>query len=305
MENREQQALIPRKQALVPFRQKKIFGVHLLDDHLAAGINSLCAMLGLAAKAQVRRIRRDKELSRYLLLVKVETSGGPQYMDVLIVEAIPSWVMGLNLKAIAPVKRPLILALKAEAVEVFYRYFFKTDPGQVSRPIAPQTRRPALAGRKPQQLTRPSREGGAAELAGIKAAIRRLEAGLDGMQATVQEVKAALEEMQAAIREMQQKQQDVEARVQTQALTFEAFQAQTDVRVAWLEHWRRIAVGASDGARPEAEELASFTLVRDLARLLAASIERLLEVQGRVDQLEPKPPPRPTRRGRPRRDHQH
>jgi hypothetical protein len=286
MENREQQALIPREQAFVPFHHKKILGARLPDDHLAASISSLCAMVGLAPEAQVRRIRRDQELSKSLLLAKMKTPGGFQYMDMLLVEAIPSWVMGLNLKMIAPAKRPLILALKVEIIEVFYNYFFKTDSAQVSQPIAPSARRRAQVGRKVHRLAPPSRGTRPVEQEDIKAAIRRLEARLD--------------ELQEQVRGIEQAQQHLQAQMET----FEMFRVQMDVRVAWLERWRRIAVGASEASLPEAEELASFTLVRDLARLLVASIERLLEVQGRVDQLEPKPPPRPTRRGRPRRGHQ-
>jgi FtsZ-binding cell division protein ZapB len=288
MENREQQALLPREQAFVPFHHKKILGARLPDDHLAASISSLCAMVGLAPHGQVERIRRDQELSKSLLLVKMKTPGGFQYMDMLLVAAIPSWVMGLNLKMIAPAKRPLILALKVEIVEVFYNYFFKTSAAQVSQPIAPPARRLMQTNRKAHRLARPLRDGSTAELADLKAAIQRLEARQD--------------ELHEQVRSIRQEQQDVQARIQALTETFEVFQVQADVRLAWLERWRRIATGAGEATVPEAEELASFTLVRDLARLLSAAIERLLEIQGRVDQLEPKPPPRPRRGGRPRRD---
>jgi DNA repair exonuclease SbcCD ATPase subunit len=160
--------------------------------------------------------------------------------------------------------------------------------------------RPGQAKTRLQRSTRPLRDGSAEELADIKEAIRRLEtrqAEQDEIKAAIQRLETRLAELHERVRGIQQEQQHIQAQIET----LEVFQVQADVRLAWLEHWRRIATGAGDAAVLEAEELASFMQLKHLARLLSAAIERLLEIQGRVDQLEPKPPPR-SKGGRPRRD---
>jgi len=133
--------LVPVQQALIPFHGSEILAVRLPDDRVAASLNSLCKMLNLARHGQMERIRRDKNLTEYLLLIRVETMGGPQRTDVLIAEAVPSWVMGVQVEHLAPEKRPLILALKVEVVHVLYRYFFGPDVEQA----APQTSEPQVA----------------------------------------------------------------------------------------------------------------------------------------------------------------
>jgi hypothetical protein len=128
------QAIIPVEQALVPFYEDEILSARLPDDFVAASMNSLCAMLKVNTQAQVRRILRDEVLAKYLLLVRVETPGGPQTTEMLSAKAIPMWLTGLQPNMVAPEKRPLIRALKEEAVEVLYRYFFKIGAEQATRP---------------------------------------------------------------------------------------------------------------------------------------------------------------------------
>lgn len=90
----ESKALVPIQQALVPFHGHKVLSVVLPDDHVATSHNALCHIFNLDRRGQMERIRRDKELSEQLLLARVETTGGPQQMEVLLVEAIPYWTLG-------------------------------------------------------------------------------------------------------------------------------------------------------------------------------------------------------------------
>jgi hypothetical protein len=130
VEKTSQQAIIPLEQALIPFHSGQVLAVLLPDDRMAATLNSLCALLGIRPESQARRVRRDKDLAEHLLLTVVETSGGLQFMDVLVAQTIPNWVMGLQLKRIPLEKRPLILALKVEIVDVLHRRFFPEEPTQ-------------------------------------------------------------------------------------------------------------------------------------------------------------------------------
>ncbi len=145
----KRKALIPVEQDLVPFHDDEILGVRLFDGHVGASIRSLCKMLKLSLRGQIQRILRDAVLSKYLVLVVVETPGGPQAVEVLIAQAIPMWLTGLQPSMVAPEKRPMILALKEEALEVLFRHFFKIDPEPSS---APQPETPKAAPDSPAQM---------------------------------------------------------------------------------------------------------------------------------------------------------
>ncbi len=139
MEDTFQQVLIPLQQAIIFFHGYEILAVRLPNNRIAAALSSLCAMLGIRPHGQAGRIRRRKDLAQHLLLALVETSGGPQRMDVLVAEAIPFWVLGVQVEQLAPEKRPMILALKEEAVEVLYRHFFHIDQAPPPPPEQPTT----------------------------------------------------------------------------------------------------------------------------------------------------------------------
>lgn len=130
-------ALIPVEQALVPFHDNEISSARLPDEIIIASLPSLCNILKIAANGQARRIRRDSALSKYLLRVLMETPGGLQITDALVAWAIPLWLMGLQPNMIAPEKRSIAMALKEEAVDVLYRYFFKTEAGPAAQPTPP------------------------------------------------------------------------------------------------------------------------------------------------------------------------
>lgn len=132
--------LIVVEQAVIPFHGSDIFAFRLSDDRIVASLSSLCKMLKLAKHGQMERIRRDKDLARQLLLISVQTANGLQRVDVMIDEAVHSWVMGIQVNLVAPEKRPLILALKVEIVDVLHRHFFpaQTDQMPPSTEATPQ-----------------------------------------------------------------------------------------------------------------------------------------------------------------------
>lgn len=130
MDNTSEHALIPLKQAVVLFHGSEILAVRLPDNRIAATINSLCAILEIRPEGQVRRIRRHKDLAKHLLLTLIKTAGGLQRMDVLIAEAIPFWVLGVQAEQLAPEKRPLARSLQMEAALFLYHYFYAEQPTQ-------------------------------------------------------------------------------------------------------------------------------------------------------------------------------
>ena len=126
----DNKVLVPLEQALIPFHESEILAIRLPDGRVAATLNSLCKMLKLARHGQMERIRRDEDLTEYLLLAVVKTPGGSQQMEILIAEAIPSWVIGIQERMVAPEKRALIRSLKIEIVLVLNRHFFSEQATQ-------------------------------------------------------------------------------------------------------------------------------------------------------------------------------
>jgi hypothetical protein len=303
--------LVPLQQVIIFIAGLKLIAVLLPDGQAGLLLAPLCTGLDLQTSDQTHRLRAHPVLSAALMLVQVETPGGPQIGNVLLSWGIPLWLGGIRLGGRPPAYRRRVQLLQREVGAVLARRFAGVAvpapaPEALPEPrTARHARRPALARSKRQQLPRPSRDDIAEELAGIKAAIRRPVQPPDEVSAAVQALQEEMREVKAAIRDIQQEQQNIQAQMQAQTLTFGVFQTQMDVRVAWLEHWRHVAAGAGEDAVPEVEELASLTLVRHLARLLSASIERLLLLEEQVSRLEPKPPPPPSRRGRPRRGRRH
>jgi len=234
MSHAEPSSLIPIEQGFVPFHHKEILGLRFSENRLAGGMSSMCAMVGLVPEKQVQRIRRDAALAPYLFLAIVETPGGPQRMDVLLVEAIPLWLSGINLTRIAPAKRPLILALKREVVEVLRRYFFQTD-AQLASPAAPA--REALPdphasprSRRPMPASQPTQA-------------KRARPSTASREALTEEQREA--RIQAAVQPVRQA---LEARLLEQSAAFEAYRAEVGAQLADLKHQLAAHEGVSQAS---------------------------------------------------------
>ena len=182
----ESKAVVPVQQALVPFHGYGILSVRLPDDHVATSHNALCHMFNLNRRGQMQRVLRDENLASQLVLVRVETAGGPQDIEVLIVDAIPEWVLGIQINKLAPEKRPLLLALKAEAFDVFYGYFFGTSSGQTARQTAKQIPEPDDRWEQLYQL-----------IAGFENEWRTMKADMAAMKIDIARLKAAQDQRPA------------------------------------------------------------------------------------------------------------
>ncbi len=179
----ESKALIPVQQALVPFHGYDVLSVRLPDGHVGTSHNALCRMFDLSRTTQIQRIQRNENLASQLVLVRVQTTGGPQNIEVLIVDAIPDWVLGVQINKLAPEKRPLLLALKAEAFDVFYGYFFKTDGEQADQPTTKQLPESDDMWEKLYQL-----------IAGFETEWRSMKTDMASMKADIARLKAAQEQ---------------------------------------------------------------------------------------------------------------
>ncbi len=194
----EGRPLIPAEQALIPFYEGQILSARLPDNLIAASIDSFCTMLKINTQAQLRRILRDEVLARHLLLVVIQTPDGPEVTEMLSAKAIPMWLTGLQPKMVAPEKRPLILALKEEAVEVLYRHFFKVHAEPTS---PPQPERPGAAPRSARQMMHAAIDALYAEQDERFAGFENWQAQVEAWQETTDQRLMVVEEVQEAMGE--------------------------------------------------------------------------------------------------------
>lgn len=137
--------------------QVPVAAVQLPDRHIVATIQSLCEPFQLNRWAQIRRIRDNKFLSRYLFLVPIVTKGGWQQMETLASWAIPTWLGGLQLNKLAPDKQEIVLAFQAEIVDALHQHFSALHQ-HFSKKVAGPTAQQGAAPEKMQPLYRSALE---------------------------------------------------------------------------------------------------------------------------------------------------
>lgn len=212
----ESKVLIPVQQLLVLFHGYQILAVRLPDNRIAASLKALCRMLNLSRNGQAQRIRRDKGLAEQLVLARVEIAHKPQYMDFLIVEAIPSWALGLHLNLIDLEKRPLILALHVEAVRSFHRAFFKEDAEPAARTARKRSSQPD-------------------EWVEADGSSSTLDSPYEALYAALDNAKGALDNAKRAIRSIEREQERTETQMGDRFARIETYGARVEARLAQLE----------------------------------------------------------------------
>ena len=115
-----------------------------------------------------------------------------------MVDAIPDWVLGIQINKLVPEKRPLLIALKAEAFDVFYGYFFGANSGQAANPAleepgAPHTTRPTREKRQPASPW---------EL--VYGGLEMLATGMEGLEQEHQAMSSEIATLKGQFAEMQQ-----------------------------------------------------------------------------------------------------
>ncbi|HEU5198525.1 MAG TPA: phage antirepressor N-terminal domain-containing protein [Ktedonobacterales bacterium] len=132
----------PLTPEIVPCYQRPVVAVRLPDRRIAATHQSLCDAVNLDRTGQLQHIRRNKMLSKQMLLVPIRTEGGYQQMDVLISWAIPIWLGSVHLTRLAPEKQELIMAFQEQIVEALERHFATLDTSAAAQPASSPTHKP-------------------------------------------------------------------------------------------------------------------------------------------------------------------
>src|SRR5690348_5774438 len=117
------QVHIPVEQEAVPFYGRSLVAVRLEDGRIGAVLRWLCEGLGLDTKGQMQRIRRKTALFDSLLMVRVETEGGPQVMPALTLDVLPGWLFGIDENRVKPEARADVILFQRECVRVLAEHF--------------------------------------------------------------------------------------------------------------------------------------------------------------------------------------
>lgn len=122
-EGTEAQEIIPIEQGVIMFYGQPIILVRLPDGQPAVVIRSLCENMRLDRLAQVRRIQRTAPIAGDLVAnVRIETDGGPQRVQVLILRSVPYWLTGIDHKRVRPEMQAEVLRYQCEAVDALYTW---------------------------------------------------------------------------------------------------------------------------------------------------------------------------------------
>ena len=263
----ESQVLIPIQQLLVLFHGYQILAVRLPDNRIAASLRALCRMLNLSRNGQMERIRRDKNLAEHLLLARVEIAHKPQYMDVLVVEAIPSWALGLHLNLISLEKRPLVLALQVEAVHAFHRAFFP----EAAEPSAKTARKHSSRS-----------DGTSGAWVDAEEPATTLDSPFEVLYAALDDAKSALDSAKRALHGIEREQEQRETQTLDRFTRMEKYGARVEARLAQLEQRAGHTIDPeADQAAPDNKRILSplhLVQVSVLARSLRARTGERIDV---------------------------
>jgi hypothetical protein len=133
-----EQVLIPVEQQTITFYGRPLMVVRLPDGRVGVVLRYFCENLKLDTNAQQKRIRRTEAIADDYLMARIETSGGPQNMGILVLHAVPFWLAGVDTKRIADEMRPELLRYQREVVDVLYDWAASSRASVVTQALVPR-----------------------------------------------------------------------------------------------------------------------------------------------------------------------
>lgn len=120
----------------------EVLALRSADGAVYLPLRPICANVGLEYTAQVRRIRRDAALAEGLALVEVQTVGGVQPMQCLLLDNVPYWLSTVDLGRVKPELHDRLLAYKRWVIQRVWEAFARETgieraPAPPAPPAAP------------------------------------------------------------------------------------------------------------------------------------------------------------------------
>jgi hypothetical protein len=132
--NPQMTPILPLEQATFSFAGYEFLIVRLPNGSVAVIFRHLCEALDLDRRSQTRRIQANSVLAKHLVLVRIETPGGPQVVNALMVSVLSLWLGGFRLGRLSEEKQALIKLLQTDAADAFNSHFYKA----ASQPAPPK-----------------------------------------------------------------------------------------------------------------------------------------------------------------------
>lgn len=88
--------IAPREQLPVTYFGGVVLAVRHPDGSIYLSIRDLCLIIGLNRSSQMRRLRAHTNLSQGLALFMVQTAGGVQHQEFLMLEKVPTWLLSVT-----------------------------------------------------------------------------------------------------------------------------------------------------------------------------------------------------------------
>jgi len=118
------QGLTPLREGEVPFRDRVLRTVTLVDQQGYVTLNSLCDAFGLDRKGQKQRMTRSSYWMQYAVQIQVTTAKGLRPTWCLAAIAVPVFLTGVDVERVQhPDSREMIEAFLDEAMEVLAEHF--------------------------------------------------------------------------------------------------------------------------------------------------------------------------------------
>ncbi|NNJ12758.1 hypothetical protein EKD04_020745 [Chloroflexales bacterium ZM16-3] len=92
----------PIETLVVTFFDIPVLAARSPDGRIFLAIRDLCTSVGLSRESQMRRLRTDPDLSIGLQTFRIETAGGPQPQEFLLLEHVPLWISGVTRRKATP-----------------------------------------------------------------------------------------------------------------------------------------------------------------------------------------------------------
>lgn len=110
-------------QHIVAFYGDELVAVQQADSTIYVLFTRLCENLGLARRPQVMRVQRHAILQKGLLMLPVQTDGGPQDVQCLRLDLLPLWLSGVQASRVKEELRDKLVRYQEEAAVVLWQAF--------------------------------------------------------------------------------------------------------------------------------------------------------------------------------------
>lgn len=117
---------VPRETLAITFFEQPVLAARGEDGTILLSIRDLCAATGLNLSSQLRRLRADDDLSTGIQRMRVQTAGGPQEQDFLILEFVPAWISSVNRRRASIVVQERLRYLRLFSIRQVYDAIART-----------------------------------------------------------------------------------------------------------------------------------------------------------------------------------